>query len=177
MNTKGEDVNESPVPTEPLTDVEVAQDLAHRIKNLESTGSLASLRRSLHDDRPTADFYRLLSSSKLRHWRWANDEVKRELQEQRWRLIASAYASLMPFLHRQGSLGRALRLSDYSELRFERLLRASGEELHALLRSAIHQLSSKGHSCGPEDIARLVLHDGTAVARRVRSTIARDFYL
>lgn len=170
-------MNEITSPATTPTDVEIAQDLANRIRTLNSTGSLSALRRSLHDARPTADFYRLLSGSKLRGWRWAADEGRREEQEQRWRLIVSAYASLMPFLHRQGSLGTALRLADYSELRFERLLRASDEELQALLRSAVHQLVSKGQGCGPEDIARLVLHGDGAASRRVRSSIARDFYL
>jgi CRISPR system Cascade subunit CasB len=85
--------------------------------------------------------------------------------------------ALLEGLHApRARLGAVLAESGFSELRFERLLRAHGEALWDAVRRMAHFLASKAASVNQADIAWLVLSDDRSDAERVRRRLARHFY-
>ena len=63
-----------------------------------------------------------------------------------------------------------------SELRLNRLLRASGEALFDEVRRITRQLVSRGAAVDATDLARLILSDGRSDELSVRQRIANDYY-
>jgi len=135
-------------------------------------GDAASLRRLDAADPSCAAFWKL-SSAFLSTARPLSEE-----EERRWASVMNVIAHAGG-LHRYGrehSLGRALAKMRLSELRFTRLLRASG---HALLREAQilgRLLAAKAEPVDLTGIASLVLSDGRSDEERVRRNLARDYF-
>lgn len=154
--------------------------LTHDIDLRLPPGDVADLRR-IRQGALAPAFWRLL----VQHVESADllvepsREAVRADQEQRWAVIMSALAQSQGF-HDGTPLGKALAEADVSEMRVMRLLNATDTPLYDLVRTAIHQLASKGATYDPLDIALLVLDQDAAVhASRgefVRRRIARSYY-
>jgi CRISPR system Cascade subunit CasB len=100
----------------------------------------------------------------------------RDAAERRWAAVLCGMATTAG-LNRPGrSAGEALADAGYSELRFDRLLRATGDRLHVGLRAAGHFLASKGEHADWTDLARLALTEGSERTESARRTLARTYY-
>lgn len=145
--------------------------LRHRI-DAADTGTLAHLRR-MRPDEPAPTFYRMTTD--LLDTFEAPSGAAREEAERRWAVIARALASSVGMTSNV-RLGAALAAARVAELRVLRLIEARGEQLADALFNLVHQLTSKGQTFNPNDLAALVLSDGRADEASVRRTLARDFY-
>jgi CRISPR system Cascade subunit CasB len=100
----------------------------------------------------------------------------RDGSERRWAAVLCGMATTAG-LNRPGhSAGEALAEAGFSELRFDRLLRATGDRLHDGLRAAGHFLASKGEHVDWTDLARLALSEGSEQAEPARRALARTYY-
>ncbi len=139
------------------------------------TGTLAELHRLTPDDPGGPAFWRIvvtrLDPGHLPPGGPGRDEALR-----RWAVILRATAQLADPRDPGTHLGQALAEAGVSELRLNKLLRASGETLFDAIRSITHQLASKAQPANPIDLARLVLSDGRSDEQSVRQRIANDYY-
>jgi CRISPR system Cascade subunit CasB len=152
-------------------------------KSLEkvSPGELSDLRRMRPSETPPAVFWKLMGAHLepvLPSLGAARDEA-----ECRWAAGLSAVARLIGSrgranstrsLHAPGQpLGRALASADFSELRFDRLLRARGVPLQEQVRQAAGYLAAKGEPANGVDLVLLVVNEDD---ERLRRDIARQFF-
>ncbi len=147
--------------------------LAHALARELPPGDLAALRRS-SPEAPSAAFWKVAASllgEALPEGGAARDEAERS-----WAAILAGMA-LTEGLHRPGRrAGAALAEAGYSELRFERLLRARGSQLLAALRGAAQYLASKAVPLDWSDLAGLVLSEGGPSEEQTRRGLARSYY-
>lgn len=100
----------------------------------------------------------------------------REKAEKRWAAILAGMAETKGRHDKKRKLGKVLRDEDVKEHRVLRLLRARDLPLLRIVRSVVHQLSSAGAAFDWNDLAQLILSDGTKREKSVRRRIARDYY-
>jgi hypothetical protein len=93
---------------------------------------------------------------------------------QRWAVVVSAMASAEELLA-STPLGEALFRAEVPELRVGRLLESHDAQLAEQVRHVVQQLVQRGQPFDPNDLADLVLTDGTPYAPQPRSRIARDY--
>jgi CRISPR type I-E-associated protein CasB/Cse2 len=138
------------------------------------TGDLAELRRLKPEDPGGPAFWRVVVT-RLDPELPAGGEA-RETALRRWAVILRALAAL-DGLHKPGRrLGAALAEAGVSELRLNKLLRASGEPLFDQVRAVTHQLATAAAPVDLTGLARLVMSDGQPHEQAVRQTIANDYY-
>jgi len=140
-----------------------------------SPGDVAALRRL--DPRDPADpaFWKVCAG-----WLGAalppEGGPSRDEAERRWATILAAMAITAGQHDPRRHAGAALAEAGLSDLRFVRLLRARGDGLSDVLRTAAQFLASKAASFDWRDLALLVLSDGRADEEDVRRHLARSFY-
>jgi CRISPR type I-E-associated protein CasB/Cse2 len=138
-------------------------------------GDRAELRRLKPDDPGGPAFWRIVVT-RLDPNHLPGGSPAREDALHRWAVILRAIAEL-DGLHNPGRrLGAALAEIGVSELRLNKLLRASGEPLFDEVRTIAHQLATAAVPVDLTGIARLVLSDGQPHEQIVRQTIANDYY-
>jgi len=168
MNTSASAV---PPPSLEATVNSIASHLVHG--GALTRGDGAALRR-MDPQRPDAAFFKiegLVLDDQL-----PGDADARTELETRWAAIIIGLAHLGT-LHQPGHrLGIALGKSDYSELRFARLIRADAERLIDDLPSLARYLTAKGVPVDWADAARLMLSAGRRDEEPVRRHLARDYY-
>lgn len=159
----------------------IAVDCANRMTRANfERGDLAGLRRmEPHTPRP-AIFWRLLAENGLLEY---GPDV-----ESKWALILHGIALMTRANAGDGQarnahdgnmpVGRALSLSDYSELRFNRLLTAREEMLRTLLARMFRMLAAKDMTFNWREMAQFILNDGydEAAAEQSRRRLARAYY-
>lgn len=136
-------------------------------------GDIASLRRM--DPRHPASAFFKLAGAELGH-DFPSNEGARELIETRWATILLGL-TVLGDLHQSGArLGRALVDADFSELRFERVLRADADRLIDELPTLARFLAAKGTRVDWTDAARLILSAGRKDEETARRRLARDYF-
>lgn len=138
-----------------------------------TTGDVAALRR-MDPRMPSASFFKLVGLAL--HERLPGASNAREEIETRWAAIIVGLAHLGD-LHRSGvRLGRALVDAGFSELRFDRLLRADADRLVDELPALARFLSAKGVPADWAAAALLILSAGRSDVESARRRLARDYY-
>jgi CRISPR system Cascade subunit CasB len=156
---------------------ELGGGFSRKLEGKLSPGDVAALRRLGPADPASPAFWRVVAL----HLEPAGllpqgSGPLRDETERRWALLLSGMARCAG-LHRPGEkLGRGLVRAKYAEVRFSRLLRASGEALGDALRALTHQLASSATHVDWAELAELILSDGKPWAEGVRRRIARDYY-
>jgi CRISPR type I-E-associated protein CasB/Cse2 len=149
---------------------QIARDLAEA-----GTGERAELRRHKPDDPGGPAFWRIVVS-RLEPDYLPGGGSARDNALRQWAVILRAIAEL-DGMHNEGRrLGAALADIQVSELRLNKLLRASGEPLFDEVRTIAHQLATAAVPVDLTGIARLVLSEGQPHEQAVRQTIANDYY-
>jgi len=150
--------------------------LAYVLEKELSPGDLAELRR-LDPLDPACPAFWKVATLYLDGTPWMPFEGPyRDVSEQRWAAILGSMAYTTG-LHRPGRrLGAALADAGFSELRFVRLLRASGRALLDAVALTARFLSAKGESFDCYDVTSLVLSDKRDHGESERRRIARDYY-
>lgn len=148
--------------------------LARAIRDMPP-GDIAALRRITPDD-PAAPAFWKVAAAHLDGALPRADGPERDERERRWASILSGMAMTTGLHTPRRKAGEALAEAGYSELRFERLLRASGEQLFQEVRSAARFLASKAMELDWTDLAALVLSADGPGAEQVRRGLARSFY-
>jgi len=137
------------------------------------SGDIAELRRISPDEPVTPALWKVLIDLEIQddpYW------IDRDTREERWATLAMGIAST-PGLHDYDtSLGKALAESGWSELRFVRLVRASGERLMEEVRRMAKFLSSKDQEADWTDVGHLLFSQTGDPAETYRRQIARDYY-
>jgi CRISPR system Cascade subunit CasB len=139
-----------------------------------SPGDVAALRRLTPEDPAAPAFWRL-AAAYLDGALPAGGEA-REDAERSWAAVLCGMALTAGLHVPRRRAGAALAQAGYSDLRFERLLRASGPQLFREVRAAAAFLASKAVELDWTDLAALVLSDGGPSAERTRRALARSFY-
>lgn len=139
-----------------------------------SPGDVAALRRLAPEDPASPAFWRLAAA-------YLDDALPsggeaREEAERSWAAVMCGMALTAGLHALRCRAGAALAEAGFSELRFERLLRASGPQLFREVRAAAAFLASKAAEFDWTDLAALVLSDGGPSAERTRRSLARSFY-
>jgi CRISPR system Cascade subunit CasB len=110
----------------------------------------------------------------------APDWISQKEWERRWATLLMGLAFCVEpgrTLHEYDvPLGRALFAAGWSELRFVRLLRSTGEGLDVELRRVAQYLDSKAQPANWADVARLLFYQSGDTADDIRLSIARDYY-
>lgn len=150
--------------------------ISHAINNRLSTGDIAELKRLNPENPGSPAFWKLIVGCIGDEGVHLAGEKNRDEAERRWAVVLSAMAH-MKHLHIHGrKLGEALAEAGYSELRLNRLLRASGDTLRNLTRGMTLFLVSKGQSFDLLDLARLIFSDNNSWSESFRRQIARSYY-
>jgi CRISPR system Cascade subunit CasB len=106
--------------------------------------------------------------------------IGNETRERRWATLLMGMAfciSPHESLHDYGTpLGRALAEAGWSELRFVRLLRSTGEALEVEVRRVAQYLASTSQAANWHDVARLLFCQSGDVAEDIRLSISRSYY-
>ncbi len=147
----------------------IAADIAEA-----STGELAELRRLTPDDYGGSAFWRVVITRLDPEL--LSDEPARASALRQWAIILRALAELGDLHDPRHRLGSSMAEAQVSELRLNRLLRASGEALFDEVRRITRQLVSRGAAVDATDLARLILSDGRSDELSVRQRIANDYY-
>ena len=151
----------------------------HLDKSMIGAGDLAELRRIAGDDLPPA-FWRLYLNPKVvpSEWREPRGSVKVRV-DRAWAALVRAMGEMAPHPHANHPFGAALAASDYSEVRFVRLLRAEDDALARELRIAGAWLARAGvQAVDWEQPAHLMLRRlGLHVQDRAAAhRMARDYF-
>ena len=99
-----------------------------------------------------------------------------ESRERDWSVIIRAIALLGELHAPRVPLGHALASVGFSELRFVRLLRASGARLFDETIATARFLAAKGADVNALHLAQLVLTDTKESGEDIRRSIARSYY-
>ena len=95
--------------------------------------------------------------------------------ERNWGLLLMGMAHCAGLHDYNVSLGKALALAGWSELRFTRIMEADDDTLPKLLRRMAQYLASKDQAANWADVAYLLFSNGEA-AHDTRLRIARAYY-
>lgn len=138
-----------------------------------TTGDVASLRR-MDPRAPVAAFFKLAGIALGDAL--PNESASRLEAETRWAAIVAGLA-LLGDLHRSGRwLGTSLAEAEFSEFRFDRLLRADSERLIDDLPMLARYLVAKGIPVDWTQAAWLLLSAARSDEERARRRLARDYY-
>ena len=146
----------------------VVGTIANAIANHLGTGDVADLRRLRPDNPASPAFWKVMAE----YW----DMPAGDDEAQRRACLVSGLARTAGFHDYSTGLGTALATADYSELRFIRLLRASGKTLFKEIELAAEFLNSKAQQANWVDIAGLLFTRDDAKSESLRRRIARDYY-
>ncbi len=135
-------------------------------------GTLAALRRA-DPASPPAAFYRVTVGVLDEHL--PEGGMRRDADERRWAVVISAMASAHGLL-KPVPFGEALAKAGVAEMRVVRLLEGHDDQLADLVRNVVHQLVQRAQPFDANDLADLVVTDGTERGRESRRRIARSFY-
>jgi CRISPR system Cascade subunit CasB len=155
----------------------VVNAIARELEGPLSPGNVAALRRLDPGDPAAPAFWRVVALH-LEPAGLLPEGVGplRSERERCWAVLLGGMARCAG-LHRAGArLGQGLAHAGLAEMRFSRLLRASGEALGDGVRTLSHQLASSATVVDWAELAELLLSDGGPQAEDVRRRIARDFY-
>jgi len=136
-------------------------------------GDVAELRRLSPHDPAAPAVWKLLIGCVPESWR-AGPE--REERERRWAALFMGMAHAAGLHNPSVPLGRALAEAGWSELRFVRLMRDTGDGLVDRVRRMAQYLSSKAQQADWTGVADLLLDQDGEWAERHRRAIARDYY-
>lgn len=140
---------------------------------LKEPGTRAAFRR-IDPESPPPAFYRVIGPLLDADGAPASGAFRDEL-ERRWAAIAGTLAVGADCFGSE-RLGGALAAAAVAEMRLLRLLKAHDEALYQAVRTAIHQLASRGQRFEPREVATLILSDRNPQEEAVRRNIARQFY-
>lgn len=147
--------------------------VAWAINNQLSTGDVADLRRIKPAKPFTPALWKLLLAYVPDSWIRGSDQDEKEA---RWAVIFMGLA-LTPGLHNANiPLGDALATTNWTRVRFVRLLRQRKDGLTREVRLVARYLRSKNQPSNWTDIAQLVLNQEGVWAERHRRNIARKYY-
>lgn len=140
-----------------------------------STGDLAELRRIDPEEPFTPALWKILLEYHPNH------EALDEEDERRWALLLMAMGNCAGLHNRSVSFGAALAEAGWSELRFVRLMDATGDSLVKHLRRLSQYLASKDQPADWSDAAWLLFVQRDDEGKRekaneIRQNIARDYY-
>jgi len=170
------EVANTPAPTPPGW-AEAVRAVVGAIRNgALGPGEVAALRRERPDTPQSPAFWRALATYIEPRWGVPRDPTRRQRAEFRWAVVLSNVARLPAAGDHPA---KALADADYSEIRFLRLLRASGPELARQVRAAVTFLAAKGFGIDWVPMAALVLadpEDHPEWAEQVRRDFARRFF-
>jgi CRISPR system Cascade subunit CasB len=148
--------------------------IAAAVQRELSAGDVAALRRLTPEDPGVPAFWKV-AAAHLEGALPAGGEARDEA-ERRWATVLSGMA-LTSGLHARGRrAGAALADAGYSELRFERLLRAKGDALLHEVRTAARFVASKAAALDWTELATLVLGAGGDSDDGIRRSLARSYY-
>ena len=152
----------------------LVSSIAHLLRGGAMTaGDIAALRR-MDPRRPAAAFFKIEGLVLDPHL--PGDAARRADLETRWAAIINGLAHL-GILHQPGlRLGSVLAGSQYSELRFARLVRADAERLADELPALGRFLAAKGTAVDWTAAAHLILSADGPGDESVRRHLARDYY-
>ena len=145
--------------------------IAARFGSDHAIGDVAALRRLRDGTSHSPSFWRI-AVAELEPRELARDAE----QLGRWAVLIQAMAHLAGQHRPSAHLGAELAEADFSEMRFERLLRASGEALGAEVRRAAQFLRSKGADVDQRALAQLIFSDARPDRDQVRQGIASGYY-
>jgi CRISPR system Cascade subunit CasB len=138
-----------------------------------TTGDAAALRR-MDPRHPAAAFFKI--EGVLLDAHLPGDAARRLELETRWAAIVAGLAHLGS-LHQPGRrLGHVLADSQYSDLRFARLVRADADRLADELPALARFLATKGIPVDWSGAAQLMLSADGPNEETVRRHLARDYY-
>jgi CRISPR type I-E-associated protein CasB/Cse2 len=163
----------NPQPTEARSLGSLIGQIAAELRDA-GTGDLAELRRLKPDDPGGSAFWRVVVTRLDPELPAGGDS--RETALRRWAVILRALAALDGLHNPSRRFGAALAEAGVSELRLNKLLRASGEPLFDEVRAVTHQLAAAAAPVDLTGLARLVLSDGRGDEQSVRQTIANDYF-
>ncbi|MGB8930128.1 MAG: type I-E CRISPR-associated protein Cse2/CasB [Anaeromyxobacteraceae bacterium] len=140
-----------------------------------SPGDVAQLRRITWADANCRAFWRLAAEVLVPDGA-IPEGAGRDDAERRWAVILNAIALANGLYAPRRRMGAALADAGFSELRFVRLLRASGPAVGSAAATAVRYLAAKGEPFDFAELALLVLSDGRADEADVRKRLARSYY-
>ncbi len=155
---------------------DVIGGINHAIHHRLSSGDIAELRRLDPDNPGIPAFWKIMVSSIGDEGLALAGGLDRDEAEKRWAVVLSAMAAMANQSVQGRKLGDALADGGYSELRLNRLLRATGHTLRGLTREMTRFLTAKGEFFDLLDLARLVFSDGKTWSESYRREIARAYY-
>ena len=106
---------------------------------------------------------------------YGTSEAATARYERNWGLLLMGMAHCAGLHDYNVSLGKALALAGWSELRFTRIMEADDDTLPKLLRRMAQYLASKDQAANWADVAYLLFSNGEA-AHDTRLRIARAYY-
>ncbi len=143
-----------------------------------SNGDLAELRRVNHQSPYSAALWRLMMALEDKHeevYRQTEQETDEQEAVTRWGVLLMGMAHNVG-LHGGVPLGQALAQAGWSELRFERLMRARDVSLLALIGPMSKFLASKAQPANWDQVAGLLFYQEGERARQERHKIARAYF-
>lgn len=152
----------------------IVSSIAHLLRGgVMTAGDVAALRR-MDPRHPAAAFFKIEGLVLDSHL--PGDAMGRADLETRWAAVIRGLAHLGT-LHQPGlRLGEVLADSQYSELRFARLVRADAERLADDLPALARFLAAKRTSVDWTAAAQLILSADGPNEESVRRHLARDYY-
>jgi CRISPR system Cascade subunit CasB len=142
--------------------------LAFAVDKILGTGEVADLRRLRPEDPASPAFWKVMAE----YWDLPFDDE----DARRRASLLSGLARTKGLFDFHTSIGKALALAEYSELRFVRLLRAEGKGLYKEIELMAEFLNSKGQKSNWAQIAELLFTKDDEKAESLRRRIARDYY-
>lgn len=149
--------------------------LAGLISKKLPPGDVAALRRLRPEDPGCPPFWKLMATE-INANAFGDAGRADDEEDRRWAAVLSALATLDGLVQTSPDFGTALARADYSELRFERLLRAGDAQLLDELLNAVRFLAAKAEPLNPVDIARLALTRDPEKGESLRRKLARQYY-
>lgn len=160
-------------PDRPLS--QIVWRLIALISNSLSAGDVAALRRLRPQDAGCPAFWRLMATE-IQPQELTLQPSEQAKRDRRWATILTALALLDGLTEKGISLGKALARADYSEIRFERLLRSEGANTLREILLAARFLAAKGQPVNPIHMAYLAMTRDPEKGESLRREIARHYY-
>jgi CRISPR system Cascade subunit CasB len=140
------------------------------------SGELAELRRATPRQPWSGALWRLLGDS-LADEAWPTSDSQREQLERRLAALLAAMAASSTLKQGAQPLGAALARAGYSELRLNRLLRASDDKLLDEVRAMAAFMESRSEPIEWSELAKLLVYEPDEErGEHARRFIARRYY-
>lgn len=177
MSSEESEIDVSPKRDDDRTSVSsIVGRIARALGGELSPGDVAALRRLDPASGLSPAFFRVVAEIIEPATSLPADGPWRDAAERRWAAVTRVLAILAGLHAPRARLGEALAAAGYTELRFERLLRAHDEALWDEARRAAHYLASKGQPADHAGFAQIILSDGAPHGEATRRRLARQFY-